>query len=121
MIDRDMVSKAEVLDIYAELYDEFDDAPGIIKVLHKVCDKLKRLQPQEPVVSPTIGGWISVKERLPEKNGRYLCRYEQEIHGEICRCTDFGMYDSNIGKNGGWFVGKVTHWMPLPEAPKEGE
>lgn len=49
MTDMDMVSKAEVLDIYAELYDEFDDAPGVINELHKVCDKLKRLQPQDIV------------------------------------------------------------------------
>ena len=68
---------------------------------------------------PTVGGWISVKDRLPEKNGRYLCRYEQKVYGEVCRCTDFGIYDSDIGESGGWFVGKVTHWMPLPEKPKE--
>ena len=49
MNDMDMVSKAEVLDIYAELYDEFDDAPGVINVLHKVYDKLNRLQPQDIV------------------------------------------------------------------------
>ena len=49
MSDRDMVSKAEVLDTYAELYDEFDDAHGVINVLHKVYDKLERLQPQDIV------------------------------------------------------------------------
>ena len=77
-------------------------------------DVIERLDAQ-----PTVGGWISVKDRLPEKNGRYLCRYEQEVYGEVCRCTDFGMFDSNIGEKGNWFVGKVTHWMPLPEPPKE--
>lgn len=49
MADMDMVSKAEVLDIYAELYDKFDYAPGVIKMLHKVYDKINRLQPTEPV------------------------------------------------------------------------
>ncbi len=120
MIDRDMVSKAEVLDIYAELYDEFDDAPGIIKVLHKVCDKLKRLQPQEPVVSPTIGGWISVKERLPEKNQIVIAS-----DGE--HTWDVGMYKSLCGKPSMWnwkknTVKTVLWWMPkdgaLPEPPK---
>lgn len=65
--------------------------------------------------------WISVNDRLPEKNGRYLCRYEQEVYEEVCRCTGFGMFDSDIGEKGGWLVGKVTHWMPLPEPPKEDE
>ena len=35
-----------------------------------------------------MADWISVKDELPEKNGRYLCRYEQEVYGEVCRCTD---------------------------------
>ena len=65
--------------------------------------------------------WVSVKERLPEKDTLVLC----------------------IGAKGGLFVGKnlrlyegenvaycyvpnsrisrnATHWMPLPEPPKEG-
>lgn len=50
MIDRDMISKAEVLDIYAELYDEFDDAPGIRKVLHRVYDKINNLKEQGKIV-----------------------------------------------------------------------
>lgn len=59
MANRDMVSKAEVLDIYAELYDEFDDAPGIIKVLHRVYDKINRLNPQENVEQePKTGHWV---------------------------------------------------------------
>ena len=70
-------------------------------------------------VQPTVGGWVSVEDRLPGKNGRYLCRYEQDVDGKVCRCTDFGMFDSNIGEKGGWFVEKVAYWMPLPEPPKE--
>lgn len=50
MSNRDMISKAEVLDIYAELYDEFDDAPGIRKILHRVYDKINSLNPQEQKV-----------------------------------------------------------------------
>ena len=50
MTDKDMVSKTEVLNIYAELYDEFIDAPGIIEVLHKVYDKINCLQSSEPVI-----------------------------------------------------------------------
>ena len=65
--------------------------------------------------------WISVSERLPEPNTLVLC----------------------VGKRGGMFLGEprcifqgdgtahtyvpnsrgcryTTHWMPLPEPPKEG-
>ena len=60
--------------------------------------------------------WISVKDRLPEKNGRYLV-YE---NGEV--------YSAEYEKNRpdsewtddyeGYFM-KVSHWMPLPEPPEE--
>jgi len=65
-----------------------------------------------------MSDWISVKDRLPEKNGRYLCRYEEEIYGGFFRYTDFGRYDSDMSENGG-FGAKVTYWMPLPEPPEE--
>jgi hypothetical protein len=57
--------------------------------------------------------WISVDERLPSKSGKYIC------------CTTKGtilierFYQLD---DGGWFSNHkfctVTHWMPLPEAPK---
>ena len=66
---------------------------------------------------PTVGEWVSVEDRFPEKSGRYLCRYRQNIDGKFAYCTDFGSY--NFDDEGGWFVGEVTHWMPLPKPPKE--
>ena len=118
MTDRDMVSKAEVLDIYAELYDEFDGAPGIIKVLNKVYDKLERLQPQKPVVSPTVGGWISVKDRLPEV-GKVVLAFGT-------RSATTGMFQGVGTRNDLWWwkghtIKHVSHWMPLPEPPMETE
>jgi hypothetical protein len=55
--------------------------------------------------------WISVDERLPERNGRYLthCNIEgQSLVCILCYC-----------KVGGFNEGTVTHWMPLPTPPKE--
>ena len=59
--------------------------------------------------------WISVDERLPSKSGKYIC------------CTTKGtilierFYQLD---DGGWFSNRnfctVTHWMPLPDAPKGG-
>ena len=118
MTDKDMVSKAEVLDIYAELYDEFDDAPDVIKVLHKVYDKINRLQSLEP------GGWISVKDRKPEANGIYLtwCTFHDRKSG-FYRISEYNT------KKDGWYDwifldyddSCVKYWMPLSEPPKEEE
>ncbi len=58
--------------------------------------------------------WISVKDRLPEKEGTYLTYTENEQIHIDCFC----IYPNHGTK---FFVGgngKVTHWMPLPEPPK---
>jgi len=62
--------------------------------------------------APTIGGWISVKDRLPEKNGRYLV------------CENGEVYSAEYEKNRpvsewtddyeGYLDMMVSHWMPLP-------
>jgi hypothetical protein len=64
--------------------------------------------------------WISVKERLPESGTRALV-----MRFDFVTKTPF--YDLLWFDNGYWwnrnFTGDyaVTHWMPLPEPPKEAE
>ena len=59
--------------------------------------------------------WISVEERLPDKEGTYLTYTDKDnVDLDI-----FCIYPSHGTKF--WSDecrGKVTHWMPLPEAPK---
>lgn len=54
--------------------------------------------------------WISVKERLPEESGPVLA-YETSL-GVIAAYYHADMISS------AWQ--SITHWMPLPEPPKEG-
>lgn len=61
--------------------------------------------------------WISVDERTPSESGKYLvCT----INGKVYQ-TKFYSYPEN--KGGHWGQkdkGKtITHWMPLPQPPKE--
>ena len=58
--------------------------------------------------------WISVEERLPDKEGTYLTYTDKEktIIDVFCIYPSHGT-KFWVGGNG-----KVTHWMPLPEAPK---
>ena len=62
--------------------------------------------------APTVGGWISVKDRLPNVAGWYLVFY----NGSKMQVAFF--------KGKKWpfdnHYHKVTHWMPLPEPPKDG-
>ena len=71
-----------------------------------------------------MGEWISVKDRLPEKNGSYLCYYmRSKIRDKENWEVEQLYWEHNV-----WLlrcysltvVNTVTHWTPLPEPPKEG-
>ena len=74
--------------------------------------------------------WISVEERLPDKEGKYLVTVYDGITPDVlyfykrypycnsgirtdrpvwCGYDDYGDFE----------VKSVTHWMPLPEPPEE--
>ena len=62
----------------------------------------------------TVQEWISVKDRLPEKEGEYITYTDKgEIHFD-CFC----IYPNHGTKFWVGGNGKVTHWMPLPQPPK---
>lgn len=86
--------------------------------------------------APTIDAvpvWVSVKDRLPKEKINPVTRDFQNV---ICFC-DFGGvpkvtdirtygYGTPIGQKEAHFWhgpqimdGVITHWMPLPEPPKE--
>ncbi len=56
--------------------------------------------------------WISVDERLPERPGAYLT-YTFRGYTKISHFEEWA-----IGEEPSFDDYTVTHWMPLPEAPK---
>lgn len=64
--------------------------------------------------------WIPVTERLPEDDGHYLCRFEFERTGmAFCQTLDYYATDVQPHFQYEGLRGmRVTHWMPLPEAPE---
>lgn len=83
-------------------------------LMSQAADMLEKLATEKDAQKPE---WISVKDRLPEKNNIVLV------------CTDNGRYKvvltSHLSSYGEWISydknRKVTHWMPFPELPKEEE
>jgi len=63
--------------------------------------------------SPTVGGWISVEDELPELATLAL----------VCDASSGKMAVARYIANNQWvlpaFFPTVTHWATLPEAPKE--
>ena len=67
----------------------------------------------------TVQKWIPVTERLPEEDGRYLCNtrsfaFPGSFYQTIMKYEKGGFIEGHI------YTDDVTHWMPLPEPPKEG-
>ena len=72
--------------------------------------------------APTVNGWISVKDRLPEMYKAVLGY--APYHNNVWAVT--------MRENGEWYIwspvsrrydpdfeGPITHWMPMPEPPEK--
>ena len=67
----------------------------------------------------TVQEWVDVKDRLPEAGGYVVCIAKRNPFSRFMPMV------ARIEKNG-WvnpiteqYISEVTHWMPLPEPPKE--
>lgn len=59
-----------------------------------------------------MGEWISVKDRLPDKQDRYLVVFSNI---EPYYCIGFSSFFPETME---FNHTNITHWMPLPEMPK---
>ena len=71
----------------------------------------------------SMSGWISVKERLPQKENEMVLVTDgltviTGFRNWMFRLEDGKVYTPGLKMGGGSM--EVTHWMPLPEPPKEG-
>lgn len=106
---------AEAADAIEELIPFKKQVEKGMRLLDKADELLKAVKPH----------WIPVEERLPEKSGNYLTAFGD---GTAMAVNEFmhprGWLTEEGRKanpNGKWYWGGVTHWMPLPEPPKEEE
>jgi len=68
---------------------------------------------------PAFSGWVSVKDRLPDKEGQYLCWFGKNtvIKGAAI-ATYLEMWKAFGSLESLETYPNVTHWMPI-EPPKE--
>ena len=82
----------------------------------------------------TVQEWISVKDRLPEKDGAYLVTTNSFGDRQSVKLRWFAKDGENVdaydlaGQKDVWYlydiecgyvsIKTVTHWMPLPQPPK---
>ena len=83
--------------------------------------------------SAQVPRWISVEEKMPPEDTEVLVYATEKIKGfgsvtAICEyremtsifCNKTGRYDWSSPWEYFHVDYKITHWMPLPEPPKEG-
>ena len=66
--------------------------------------------------APAVNRWIPCSERMPDKNESVLCFCRAEIT-EVLYWNGSSWHSTDANK--GYLSGFVTHWMPLPEPPRE--
>lgn len=90
--------------------DAIEELQGRAKVLEKVADKWCEAVPK----------WIPVTERLP-LYGQDVLAVRTYGDGEKCQevlMAHISVWNEGTGEKW-WNVKTITHWMPLPQPPKE--
>lgn len=103
-----------------------DDFPLLVEAADAI-EELKKLHETQKknlsvITDAYMKSWIPVTERLPEKNGPYLCCWKVSAD-EKKHIARIMVWRADTGWMNVWdepMNNYVTHWMPLPEPPKEG-
>lgn len=101
----------------------FSDADCIVHLCEAAIDWIERLTAENAAMREKVPQWISVEDRLPEvwKNEENDVLVNYMIYAPEFG-ADIGNYHAEAKR---WLCMAipctVTHWMPLPEAPEEGE
>lgn len=90
--------------------------------MHKeVLALLERLSAENAALREKVPQWISVEDRLPiDRLSKYLVAF-RDAGGSIVDMARYFPSDGWTCNN--WDVPQnlITHWMPLPDAPEEGD
>lgn len=105
---------------------------GVYLLLEEAIAALEHLQAENERLKAQVPRWIPVEERLPEPNtGDDYWVAKKGPRGntimKLAQYSDYGMAMSiDASTDVTWRdwdftkITDVTHWMPLPEPPKDG-
>ena len=98
----------------------FDNEDCMGDMMAGAADLIERLTAENAALREKVPRWISVDDRHPKPGTRVLAT-DGVFVGEAYRTSadTWRRYDGIAMRD---CIGSVvTHWMPLPEAPEEGE
>lgn len=97
------------------------------KVIALAQRKQAEAEAERDALREKVPQWVSVKDRLPDCAVPVLVTYigyDGNRHGDdvATRIDDLWLWwDGDLRSSDERVTVKITHWMPLPEAPEEGE
>ena len=121
-------------------YDTGNDTKCYVDMLHDAADAIETLEKTQRGDNALGQRWISAKERLPEEPGAYIVflrafagdkelglaeydlSYATEMFFDKAQMLWVGegeSYNAILSAVDATNAYHVTHWMPLPEPPKE--
>lgn len=109
---------------YIDRQDAIKSLDDIISLPNLIDSTRKPLTMARDIITARPGPWVSVTDRLPERDGRYLCVYKFMFSDETLGKTAHTkvLYYRATGQPLGFAqsgILVVTHWMPLPDLPWE--
>ena len=130
MTDKQLALIAHLRAENAELRKEIEWKDMVIALAQReqakamdTADLIDRLTAENAALREKVPQWISVEDRLPEA---WINEEDNVLVNYMIYSPDFGVdIGSYHAKAQRWVcMGlpcPVTHWMPLPEAPEEGD
>lgn len=119
----------ELIKLLRETSIDFGESDHISVMMIEAADAIEDLDNRLNLHRQgKIGHWIPVTERLPNCNGCYLVWRPHFFGGEvgmpsICYFDGSNTWHDSYGVDFERILHPedITHWMPLPDPPKDGE
>ena len=107
-------------------------AEFLVRVIDALDTAIAALREQDATDTNVGCKWVSVDERLPEKKGQYLvyttwtygsfirlCNWTPKYNGFEEHLKGRAIWYSYDSEYGDYECRDITHWMTMPEPPKE--
>ena len=103
---------SDALDYIEQLEKSIEEKKKHLENLQKVNEDL-----EERIAIMSEGGWHDAEKDPPKETDCYIVRIDYGV-GQMTTMREY------ISSEGKWLMSreeKITHWMPMPKPPKEGE
>lgn len=104
-----------------------DMMAGAADLIECLTAENAKAEAERDALREKVPQWVSVKDRLPDCAVPVLVTYigyDGNRHGDdvATRIDDLWLWwDGDLRSSDERVTVKITHWMPLPETPEEGE